>query len=203
MTACTHLGRPAGIPDAQWDLGPVREELARLAPEVELLENLRFDPGEKANDPGFVEKLVNGHDAYVNDAFGVSHRRHASIVGPPTRLPSAAGFLLQREIEALGSLLGSPGPALRGRGRRRQGRRQDRCPQGAARAGGRPGRRRWAWPITFLAAAGSRRRCARWSTSERSPSAPHFSRSGKSILLPTDIVALEPGRRFGDGCTEG
>ena len=108
VTACTHLGRPAGAPDTQWDLAPVREELARLAPQVELLENLRFDPGEKANDPAFVEKLINGQDAYVNDAFGVSHRNHASVVGPPSRLPSAAGFLLQREIEALGALMGSP-----------------------------------------------------------------------------------------------
>ncbi len=55
-----------------------------------------------------MEKLINSHDAYVNDAFGVSHRSHASVVGPPTRLPSAAGFLLQREIEVLGRLLGSP-----------------------------------------------------------------------------------------------
>ena len=108
VTACTHLGRPEGAPDIRWELGPVREELARLAPQVELLENLRFDPGETANDPAFVEKLVNSHDAYVNDAFGVSHRRHASVVGPPSFLPSAAGLLLQKEIEALGILLGSP-----------------------------------------------------------------------------------------------
>ena len=58
--------------------------------------------------PTFVEKLVNSHDAYVNDAFGVSHRRHASVVGPPPYLPSAAGLLLQKEIEALGLLLGEP-----------------------------------------------------------------------------------------------
>ena len=108
VTACTHLGRPDGAPDARWDLGPVREELARLAPQVELLENLRFDRGETANDPAFVEKLVNSHDAYVNDAFGVSHRKHASVVGPPQYLPSAAGLLLQKEIDSLGKLLGTP-----------------------------------------------------------------------------------------------
>ena len=62
---------------------PVRARLAELAPGVELLENLRFDPGEEANDPAFVATLVDGHDAYVNDAFGASHRAHASIVGPP------------------------------------------------------------------------------------------------------------------------
>src|ERR1700722_527059 len=108
VTACTHLGRPEGAPDARWDLTPVREELSRLAPQVELMENLRFEPGEEQNDETFVDKLVNGHHAYVNDAFGVSHRRHASVVGPPTRLPSAAGLLLQREIEVLGGLLGKP-----------------------------------------------------------------------------------------------
>ena len=108
VTACTHLGRPKGAPDTRWELGPVRDELARLAPQVELLENLRFDPGETANDPGFVEKLINSHDAYVNDAFGVSHRRHASVVGPPMFLPSAAGLLLQKVIESLGKLLGQP-----------------------------------------------------------------------------------------------
>src|ERR1700683_2965409 len=62
VTVCTHLGRPAGGPVVQWDLGPVREVLSQLAPKVELLENLRFDPGEEENDPGFVEKLTNGHD---------------------------------------------------------------------------------------------------------------------------------------------
>ncbi len=53
-----------------------------------MLENLRFDPGETANDPAFVARLVEGQDGYVNDAFGASHRAHASIVGPPRHLPS-------------------------------------------------------------------------------------------------------------------
>ena len=52
-------------------------------PGVELLENLRFDPGEEANDPAFVDRLVEGQDLYVDDAFGAAHRAHASIVGPP------------------------------------------------------------------------------------------------------------------------
>ena len=93
-------GTAKGAPDERWDMAPVRDRLAELAPRVSLLENLRFDPGEAGNDPSFVEKLVNGHDAYVNEAFGVSHRSHASVVGPPTRLPSAAGFLLQRELRS-------------------------------------------------------------------------------------------------------
>ena len=86
----------------------MRRRLADLAPGVELLENLRFDPGETANDPAFVERLVAGHHAYVNDAFGASHRAHASIVGPPQRLPSAAGRLLAREVEVLSGLRESP-----------------------------------------------------------------------------------------------
>ena len=108
VTACTHLGRPQGRPDPRYSVEPVRRRLAELAPEVELLENLRFDAGETANDPAFVDRLVEGHQAYVNDAFGASHRAHASIVGPPQRLPSAAGRLLAREVEVLGGLRESP-----------------------------------------------------------------------------------------------
>ena len=101
VTACTHLGRPKGAPDPKYSVAPVRARLAEYAPGVELLENLRFDPGETANDPAFVQKLIAGQDAYVNDAFGASHRSHASIVGPPQYLPSAAGRLLAREVEVL------------------------------------------------------------------------------------------------------
>ena len=108
VTACTHLGRPKGKPDPRYSVQPVRRRLAELAPEVDLLENLRFDPGETTNDPGFTDRLVAGHDAYVNDAFGASHRAHASIVGPPRWLPSAAGRLLAREVEVLGGLPDSP-----------------------------------------------------------------------------------------------
>ena len=108
VTACTHLGRPQGYLDHRYSVEPVRRRLAEVAPGVDLLENLRFDPGETANDPDFVERLVVGHDAYVNDAFGASHRSHASIVGPPRRLQSAAGRLLAREVEVLGGLRDSP-----------------------------------------------------------------------------------------------
>jgi phosphoglycerate kinase len=108
VTACSHLGRPDGKPDPKYSMDPIRERLSSLAPGVELMENLRFDPGEEANDPAFVDKLVDGFDLYVNDAFGASHRAHASIVGPPARLPSAAGRLLAKEVEVLGGLLDRP-----------------------------------------------------------------------------------------------
>ncbi|MDG2026457.1 MAG: phosphoglycerate kinase [Acidimicrobiales bacterium] len=108
VTACTHLGRPKGAPDPAFSVEPVRARLAELVPGVDLLHNLRFDPGETANDDAFVEQLVGRHDAFVNDAFGASHRSHASIVGPPKHLPSAAGRLLHREVEVLGGLREGP-----------------------------------------------------------------------------------------------
>ncbi|MCU0311239.1 MAG: phosphoglycerate kinase [Acidimicrobiales bacterium] len=108
VTACTHLGRPKGAPDPRYSVEPVRARLAELAPGVELLDNLRFDPGETGDDPAFVQKLIEGQDAYVNDAFGASHRAHASIVGPPRFLPSAAGRLLEREVEVLLPLRDDP-----------------------------------------------------------------------------------------------
>jgi phosphoglycerate kinase len=101
VVAATHFGRPKGKVDERFSVVPIRARLAELAPGVELLENLRFDPGEEGNDPGFVKHLVEGFDAYVNDAFGASHRAHASIVGPPQHLPSAAGRLLEKEVEVL------------------------------------------------------------------------------------------------------
>ena len=101
VTACSHLGRPKGTPDPKYSIDPVRARLAELAPGVELLDNLRYDAGEEANDPAFVARLIEGQDLYVNDAFGASHRSHASIVGPPQTLPSAAGRLLEKEVEVL------------------------------------------------------------------------------------------------------
>ncbi len=108
VATCSHFGRPKGTPDPKYTLDPVRKRLAELAPGVALLENLRFDAGEEANDAAFVQKLIDGVDMYVNDAFGASHRAHASIVGPPQFVPSAAGRLLAREVDVLGQMLSSP-----------------------------------------------------------------------------------------------
>ena len=108
VVCASHLGRPKGAPSAKYSMAPVRARLAEIAPGVELLENLRFNPGEEANDPSFVAELVAGFDLYVDDAFGATHRAHASIVGPPKTLPSAAGRLLQREIEVLGAMREKP-----------------------------------------------------------------------------------------------
>ena len=108
VTACSHLGRPKGEVKPEFSLEPVKRRLAELAPGVELLENLRFDAGEEANSADTVAKLIAGHDLYVNDAFGASHRAHASIVGPPKHLPSAAGRLLANEVKVLLGLRDQP-----------------------------------------------------------------------------------------------
>ncbi|MDE3101474.1 MAG: phosphoglycerate kinase [Chloroflexota bacterium] len=128
---CSHLGRPKGV-DPKYSLTPVAQRLTellestvRLLPEcvgpavkgevlamseadVLLLENTRFHPEEEKNDPAFAKQLADGFDLYVNDAFAAAHRAHASTEGVAHVLPAYAGFLLERELEALGSLLAEP-----------------------------------------------------------------------------------------------
>jgi phosphoglycerate kinase len=133
VALASHCGRPEGRRDARYSLRPVAAKLGELlgAPVafaddcvgeparqavgaladggVCLLENLRFHAGETANDPAFAARLAELAEIYVDDAFGTAHRAHASVVGVPERVgQKAAGRLLVREIEALGSLLGAP-----------------------------------------------------------------------------------------------
>ena len=108
VVCMSHLGRPKGKPTAKYSLAPVRARLSELAPGVELRENLRFSPGEEGNDPAFVTELIHGVDMYVNDAFGAVHRAHASVVGPPQFLPSAAGRLIEREVAVLDRMRTAP-----------------------------------------------------------------------------------------------
>ncbi len=108
VTICTHLGRPKGEQVDKWVIAPVAEVLHEKYPDVDIMENLRFDIGEEKNSSDFVQKLISGQDIFVNDAFGVSHREHASIVGPPKFLPSAAGFLIEEELSVLCKLLHGP-----------------------------------------------------------------------------------------------
>jgi phosphoglycerate kinase len=108
VVACTHFGRPDGRVNEHFSVAPLRRALTPLCPEVELMENLRFHPGEEVNDPDFGTRLVEGFDYYVNEAFGASHRAHASIMVPPTLLPSAAGPNLVREVSTLLALLDAP-----------------------------------------------------------------------------------------------
>lgn len=108
VVAATHFGRPHGHEDPRYSVAPLRHRLAQLCPEVELLENLRFNPGEEADDAAFGASLVEGVDYYVNEAFGASHRAHASIMIPPTLVPSAAGPNLAREVSTILGLLEDP-----------------------------------------------------------------------------------------------
>jgi len=108
VTACTHLGRPDGVAVAKYSVQPVRDHLNTLMTGVNLLENLRFSPGEESNDLYFGTELTKPYDCYVNEAFGVSHREHASIMVPPTLISSAAGPNLAHEVETLLGLLTSP-----------------------------------------------------------------------------------------------
>jgi phosphoglycerate kinase len=107
VAVCSHLGRPKGA-DPAFAMAPVADRLRELLPDerLEVLENTRFDPGETKNDPETARRLAEGRDLFVNDAFGSAHRAHASTEGVARLLPAYAGFLLERELEMLGRLLG-------------------------------------------------------------------------------------------------
>jgi phosphoglycerate kinase len=132
LVVASHLGRPGGRVKDELRLAPVGERLSellerdvaalddvagedaaaacsRIEPgQVVLLENLRFDPGEERDDPEFARRLAGLADVYVNDAFGAAHRAHASVHALAGLLPSAAGRLLQREVDVLTRLRDDP-----------------------------------------------------------------------------------------------
>ena len=192
VVACTHLGRPKGTPDPRYSVEPVRRRLAELAPGVELLDNLRFDPGEEADDPAFVAKLVDGFDAYVNDAFGASHRAHASIVGPPRSLPSAAGRLLAKEVDVLLGLRTRPRPpfvAVLGGAKVSDKLTVIEALLGVADTvliGG-------AMCFTFLAARGNPIGASLFEEDMVDTCRSLLDQHGDRLVLPTDITALGPG----------
>jgi phosphoglycerate kinase len=129
LVVCSHLGRPKGQVVEKLRLAPVADRLGELlgqdvmpldevtgdraaaacdhmeSGEVIVLENLRFDPREEKNDPGLARAMAELADRYVDDAFGAAHRAHASVVGVAELLPSAAGRLMQKEVEVLSRLL--------------------------------------------------------------------------------------------------
>ena len=107
VAVCSHLGRPKG-PDPAFALAPVAARLRELIEDERLavLENTRFDPGESKNAPESAQRLAEGMDLYVNDAFGSAHRAHASTEGVAHLLPAYAGLLLEQELDMLGRLLG-------------------------------------------------------------------------------------------------
>ena len=129
---CSHLGRPKGEVTPKYSLKPVAEELSKLLNkkvtlakdvigedaekltsnmengDIILLENVRFHKEEEKNDPEFAKKLASFAEIYVNDAFGTAHRAHASTAGVADYLPAVSGFLIEKELEFLGSSLENP-----------------------------------------------------------------------------------------------
>ena len=129
---CSHLGRPKGEVKKEFSLRPVADELSRLLGknvkladdiigesakeltsnmkdgDIVLLENVRFDSREEANDAEFAKELASLAEVYVNDAFGTAHRAHASTAGVANYLPAVAGFLMEKEINFLGKTLENP-----------------------------------------------------------------------------------------------
>lgn len=127
IAICAHLGRPKGARNMEYSLAPIAEymKIPLIADcldkdfmknmrdgDVVLLENVRFYPGEEKNDPDFSRSLADGFDVFVNDAFAVSHRAHASTVGVAKILPSYAGLLLASEIENLTNVMENPARPL-------------------------------------------------------------------------------------------
>ena len=206
VTVCTHLGRPKGTPDERYSLAPVRARLNELLlgagadpSRVTLLDNLRFWPGEKANDPGFVDLLVADQDAFVNEAFGAAHRAHASIVGPPRRLPSAAGRVMAHEVEVLEHLV-------------HDARRPFVAVLGGSKVSDKLGVIRalvdhvdtlivgGGMCFSFLAAQGHAIG-ASLVEPEQVAACRDLLQKGYRILLPTDLTVLSPEGAFGGGGT--
>ena len=129
---CSHLGRPDGKVVEELRMAPIAQRLSQLTNlpvstasdcigadvekavstlkegDILLLENIRFHTEEEANDPSFAQALAKLADIYVDDAFGTAHRAHASTVGIAKYLPAVAGFLMEKELKALGSILTNP-----------------------------------------------------------------------------------------------
>jgi phosphoglycerate kinase len=204
VTAASHLGRPKGKVDPRYSLAPVEARLTELLEKagadtsrVRLLDNLRFDPGEEGNDPAFVDRLVADQDLYVDDAFGAAHRAHASIVGPPSRLPSAAGRVLAHEVGILhGLLTGARRPFVAVIGGSKVSDklgiiealldRVDTLIVGGAMC------------FTFLAAQGHSVG-ASLMEADQVDTCKRLLASGKAIKLPSDLTVLSPGGAFGPG----
>jgi phosphoglycerate kinase len=201
VVCASHLGRPKGKPDATYSIEPVRRRLAELAPGVELMENLRFDPGEEGNSDEFAARLIDGMDLYVNDAFGASHRAHASIVGPPRRLPSAMGLLLEKEVDVLLGLRNNP-------------KRPFVAVLGGAKISDKLGVVEallrvvdslaigGAMCFTFFAAQGKRIGDSLFEPDQVDTCGRILEEQGSKVLLPEDLVGLDASGRFATWGTE-
>jgi phosphoglycerate kinase len=222
----SHLGRPDGHRDPRLSLKPVARRLSsvlgqpvpladdivgihalELSARVEngqflMLENLRFHPGEEANDPGFAAQLARLGELFVEDAFGAVHRAHASTVGVPSRLPSVAGLLVEREMRELSHLVDGPArPYVVVLGGAKVADKLPLLTSFCGRAdalllGG-------ALSFPFLAAAGSKLGATRVeadlgaAVAELTHAA---AAAGTEIVLPSDLVVERPGVGGSETC---
>lgn len=207
VVTASHLGRPKGQPNPKYSMGPVRARLEELVAaagydpkRVTLLENLRFDPREEAGDLSLADELCAGHDLFVNDAFGAAHRAHASVVGPPAKLPSAAGRVMAREVEVLDRLLhGAAKPFVAVLGGSKVSdklgvieallERVDTLLVGGGMC------------FTFLAAEGHSIGSSLFEA-DHVESCRRLLESGRDIRIPGDLTVLSPGAKFGGGAAE-
>ena len=203
VTAMSHLGRPKGKPDPEYSLDPVRAHLADPGARGRTAREPAVRPGRGVRTTRTsLQQLIDGHDAYVNDAFGASHRAHASIVGPPRFLPSAAGRLLAKEVEVLLGAPQSPPSAVRRRDGRRQGVRQAQRHRGAA-GDRRLDHRRRRHGVHLPEGPGPPASATACSRTTWSRPAPVCSSSGAAIHLPEDVTALGAGRQARSNPTPG
>jgi phosphoglycerate kinase len=208
----SHLGRPGGSPDPGYSLAPLVDVLAEgtgrpvvfAEPadseeaveasrslrdgEILLLENTRFLPGETKNDEGLARRFAELGDVFVNDAFGTTHRAHASTVGVAELLaPAVAGLLIERELAALGRLRGTPdAPFVVALGGAKISDKIDLLEGFLSRAdriliGG-------AMANTFLSARGEDLGDSLVEATARDTAASLLDRAGAKILLPVDLV---------------
>lgn len=215
----SHLGRPEGKRDPRFSLRPVVHRLSALLGQAVpladdlvgihaleqsarltngqflMLENLRFHPGEEANDPAFASQLAHLGELFVEDAFGTVHRAHASTVGVPQRLPSFAGLLVEREVRELSRLLEHPpGPYVVLVGGAKVADKLPFLTSFCGRAdalliGG-------ALAFPFLAARGYRLGATRVESGLAGAVDEFFHRAaeaGTEVVLPTDLVVERPG----------
>ena len=207
VETASHLGRPKGQVDPKYDMAPVRHRLGELLSQagldpkrVTVRDNLRYDPREEAGDLSFAAELVAGHDLFVNDAFGAAHRAHASVVGPPQLLPSAAGRVMARETQVLEGLLnGARAPFIAVLGGSKVSdklgvieallERVDTLLVGGGMC------------FTFLAATGHSIGASLFEA-DQVETCRRLLESGKDIRIPHDLTVLSPGGKFGGGSSE-
>jgi phosphoglycerate kinase len=214
IVVATHLGRPGGKVVEELRVAAVAQRLGELlgitvevAPgvvgdavklraealgpgQVLVLENVRFEPGEERNDPAFARQLADLATAYVNDAFGTAHRAHASTEGVAHLLPSAAGLLMQKEVEVLGRVLRNPDEPLVGivggaKISSKIGVMESLLPRvGHMLVGG-------AMACTLLKARGAEVGSSRVEEDQLDTAARLLRESGGKLVLPVDAVVAE------------